>query len=235
MKLKGIAAFSIILMALIVAPQAASDLREFLGSIAESAHTAFLLAVIESRTGVTSSPGKAVSSKEHSTICMNWAPSKVLPRSRVNRHLPAGNHRSSADTVRVPANAGPQIELAEFEPGEIKTAGLERLSTMDAIHLEAVSRIVKKTAIISGDQRKLMNGDCVQRLVKTALMEKNRNTHQLWRPAVPVFKVSRILPETFVHSPAGELPPVADANEGDTNESRVNSISDTHEANGAAQ
>jgi len=207
-----------------------------LGSIAESAHIAFLHAVIESRTGVISHPDKAVS-KEHPTVCMNWAPSKVLPKFRGNRRLPAGNHTSRADilSVRVPASAGPQIELATFAPGEIKTASLERLSTMDAIHLEAVQKFVKKSAMISGDQQKLMSSDCVQRLIKAALMEKNRNTHQLWRPAVPVFKTSRIMPETFVHPLAVELPPVADANEADTNESRVDSKSDTHEAHGAAE
>src|SRR5260370_161677 len=132
MRLKGIAAFSIILMALIVAPQAASDLREFLGNIAESAQIAFLHAVIESRT-----------------------------------------------------------------------------------------------AVMSGNQRKVMSSDCLQRLIKTALMEKNRSTHQLLRPTVPVFKASRILPETFAPPPAVEPPPVADANEADTNESKVNSISVT--------
>jgi len=237
MRLKGIAAFSIILMALIVAPQAASDLREFLGNIAESAQIAFLHAVIESRTGVTSRPEKAVSLKEHPTVCMNRAPSKVSPRIRGNRPLPAGNRISRANTVsvKVPANDEPQVELAAFDPGSIKVAGFQGLSSMDAVQLDAVSRIMKKTAVRSGDQRKPMSSDCLQRLIKTALMEKNRSTHQLLRPTVPVFKASRILPKTFAPPPAVEPPPVADANEADTNESKVNSISVTHGANGAAQ
>jgi len=237
MKLKGIAAFSIILMALIVAPQAASDLREFLGYIAESAQIALLNAVIESRMGVTAGSEKAVSLKEHSTVCMNLAPSKVSPRTRVNRPLPAGNHSSRANTVsvKVPANDEPQIELAAFDPGSIKVLGFEGLSSMDAVQLDAVSRIIKKSAMMSGDQRKPMSSDCVHRLIKAALMEKNRSTHQLWRPTGPAFKASRILPEKFVPPPAVELPPVADANEADTNESKVNSISGTHGANGAAE
>jgi hypothetical protein len=229
MKLKGIATFSIILMALIVAPQAASDLREFLGNIAESAQIAFLHAVIESRTGVTSSHEKADSSKEHSTVCMNRAPSKVLPRTKVNRPLPAGNNSSHANAVSVKAHAndGPQIELAEFDPGMIKALSFDGLSSRDAVHLDAVSRIIKKTANMSGDQRKLMSSDCVQRLIKSALMEKNRSTHQLLRPTVPVFKASRILPATFVPPPAVKLPPVADANEVEADEMKVNSTSDT--------
>jgi hypothetical protein len=231
MKLKGIAAFSIILMALIVAPQAASDLREFLGCIAESAQIAFLHAVIDSRTGVTSRPEKAVSLKEHPTVCMNRAPSKVSPRIRGNRPLPAGNRISRANTVsvKVPANDEPQVELAAFDPGSIKVAGFQGLSSMDAVQLDAVSRIIKKTAVMSGDQRKPMSSDCLQRLIKAALMEKNRSTHQLLRPTGPVFKASRMLPKTLVPPPAVELPPVANAREVDVNEMKAISISDTHE------
>src|SRR3954462_12677554 len=80
MKLKGLAVFSIALMALFAAPQAASDVREFVSGVERHLDIAFLNAILKSHDSKPV-PAPAImpvsNEKDPAAVCSN-----SVPRSR---------------------------------------------------------------------------------------------------------------------------------------------------------
>jgi hypothetical protein len=86
MKLKGLAVFSIALMALFAAPQAASDVREFVSGVERHLDIAFLHAILKSHDSKpVSAPAimPVSNEKDPAAVCSNSVPrSREIRRSR---------------------------------------------------------------------------------------------------------------------------------------------------------
>lgn len=209
MKLKSIAAFSIILMALVSAPQVASDLETFVASVAQSAHTAFLQAVIESRTGGNSKSADAAAPRESSTICLNRVPSKIAPRVKVRQmaSLISVSRRVSNESVAKAAEVWPKFDPGIFNSAQNKAVIVANLPGMNARQLEELSSWIRKSSETSDQRRGLIKNECFQRLIKSVINDRNKSMRQLQRASAPVFKAAGLVaaPSTAM------IPAVADA------------------------
>jgi hypothetical protein len=159
MKLKGLAVFSIAIMAIIAAPQAARDFRGILIDMAERADTAFLQAVLNSHQGRTSAQ-PVDSTQRPASVCSNSKPAspasteapkpaqspaaRALPRAATQAHAPM--------RLEIPV---PEVAKVEIPSVKDYIDPIEVSFDQDAIAQQILLRVANKRLATTDEQRKL--------------------------------------------------------------------------------
>jgi hypothetical protein len=174
MKLKGLAGFSIALMALAVAPQAARDFREFLGSVAQSAQSAFLRAVLNSESGSRGNQGGSPAMRPPASICSMKKPQRRVPAPRRSNGASWTTARTSSPSPAIAINATepmkiPGVQLASFDLSSLKEFDIAPISGTDRIQLDGLIRLAKSSdGMPEQRQKKLADRECIWKIIKSA-------------------------------------------------------------------
>jgi hypothetical protein len=193
MNLKGLAIFSILLMALIVAPQAADDFHNFVAGLEVSAHNAFLRAIIDSRTSGGSGAETTESGDRGPTMCqMQPQPETRVPAKR--KAVRAGSRPFAPAFVAKVEKAEKSdshfamtiADLTKATPAKPAVVS-DPLPSAERAELEQLAVIIGRSPFVRAEQTKLLNDQTVQRMIRLALCQKNRTLKDMHRPAaVPV-------------------------------------------------
>jgi hypothetical protein len=172
MKLKGLAGFSIALMALAVAPQAARDFREFLGSVAQSAQSAFLRAVLNSESGSRGNQNGSPAMRPPVSICSMQKPRRRVPAPRRSNGASWTTAYSSAPSQSLAVKVVeplkiPGVQLASFDVRNLKDFDLPSIPDTDRIPLDALVRLAKSPDGISVQHRTLAYRDCMRKIINS--------------------------------------------------------------------
>jgi hypothetical protein len=216
MKLKGLAGFSIVLMALAVAPQAARDFREFVGSVAQSAQSAFLRAVLNSESGSRGTQNGSPAIRPHVTTCSVQKPQRRVPAPRRSNGASWTTARSSSPSPAVAMTADeplniPGVQLASFDLNSLKEFDIAPNSGPDRIQLDALVRLAKSADRMSEKQNKMTDRECMRRIIKSVQSMEGVRTfkdvqHNI--SPLPIIKASWTVPAP-VAMPVGPSKAVA--------------------------
>jgi hypothetical protein len=202
MKLKGLAGFSIALMALAVAPQAARDFREFLGSVAQSAQSAFLRAVLNSESGSRGVQNGSPAMRPPVSICSMKKPQRRVPAPRRSNGASWTTARSSSPSPAVAIKAMeplkiPGVQLASFDLSKLKEFDISPISGTDRIQLDAFVRLAKSSDGMSEQQKKPAGRECMWKIIKSVQsMERARTFRDVQHnmSPLPVIKANWVTP-----------------------------------------
>jgi hypothetical protein len=202
MKLKGLAGFSIALMALAVAPQAARDFREFLGSVAQSAQSAFLRAVLNSESGNRGSQNGSPAMRPPVTICSMQKPQRRVPAPRRSNGASWTTAHSYFPSKAVASKAMepfkiPQVQLASFDMSTLKEFDVSPILGADRIQLDALVRLAKSSDGMAEPQKKLADRECIRKIFKSVhSMERVRAFRDVQHNTMPlpVIKTNWMVP-----------------------------------------
>jgi hypothetical protein len=203
MKLKGLAGFSIALMALAVAPQAARDFREFLGSVAQSAQSAYLRAVLNSESGSRGKQNGSPVMRPPISICSMKKPQRRVPAPRRSNGASWTTARSSSPSQAVAFKAMeplriPGVQLASFDLSTLNGFDNSPVSGTDRIQLDALVRLAKSSDGMSEQQqKKLASRECLRKIIKSVQsMDKVRTFRDVQHnmSPLPVIKANWTVP-----------------------------------------
>jgi hypothetical protein len=190
MKLKGLAVFSIALMAIVAAPQAARDFRGILIDMAERADTAFLQAVLNSHQGRTSAQ-PVDSTQRPASVCSNSKPAppestetakpaqspaaRALPRAATQAHAPMRLE------IHVP-------EVAKVEIPSVKdyVDPIEVSFDQDDMAQQILLRVANKGFATTEGQRKLtVKCKSIHNLLKSLSTWDKPDAMKQWQRSTP--------------------------------------------------
>jgi hypothetical protein len=155
-----------------VAPQAARDFREFVGSVAQSAQSAFLRAVLNSDSGNRGSQNGSPAMRPPVTACSMQKPQRRIPAPRRSNGASWTTARSSSPSPAIAIMADeplniPRVQLASFDLSSLKEFDIAPISGPDRIQLDALVRLAKSSDRMSEQQKKLSDRECMRRIIKS--------------------------------------------------------------------
>lgn len=181
MNLRALAVFSILLMALIVAPQAALDFQTFLGSVETSMHRAFLHAILDSRTSESSVQQQTSSPETGRTVCtLHPAPDSHAVNTRQAAKRQATRHVSSVAMDRVRKNESSNrdsVEIAE-SLGRLSRIDLSKMpqirTEFERVGLDQLGPLISNSPFVKAERDKFLNDESFQQALRIAICKKAR-------------------------------------------------------------
>jgi hypothetical protein len=206
MKFKGLAVFSIALMAMVAAPQAARDFRSFVDCLSQTAHVAFIRAVLNSHESRNPESQVSAPAPERATICSNQPPAFAgTPRTK----KPAASSARGASRVLRSLRSStrqqnPAVELASMEIQGIKEID-PRILGLNEEARQRLIKLSKRNFVFSEDAKKSNGFEFVQTVIKSLrAAEKPKPIRELQRSSIPAIDVNPPSePVPFIRVPPG--------------------------------